>query len=46
MRKLLWVMIVLVLTFVVGGMMAQSRSLKVVAQFPSSSLKWIHIAEP
>jgi hypothetical protein len=45
MRKLLWVMMVAVLTFVAGGMMAQSRPLKVVAQFPGSSLKWIHIAE-
>jgi hypothetical protein len=46
MRKLLWVMTVPVLTFAVGGMMAQSRPLKVVAQFPGASLKWIHIAEP
>jgi hypothetical protein len=46
MRKLLWVLIAPVLTFVVGGIMAQSRPLEVVAQFPGSSLKWIHIAEP
>src|ERR1700676_1390359 len=46
MRKLLWVLIAPVLTFVGGGILAQSRPLKVVAQFPGSSLKWIHIAEP